>query len=82
MVSTGTGILITLEIFGGAGRSLLRVVEARELTTMQVLSDDALEATEAEQVIFHALQLDALVAEEGDDRAQPGQLLRCRVNRP
>ena len=42
----------------------------------------ALEATKAEQVIFHALQLDALVAEEGDDRAQPGQLLRCRVNRP
>jgi transposase-like protein len=42
----------------------------------------ALEAAEAQQVILHALEFDALVAEEADDRAQPGQLLRCRVNRP
>jgi hypothetical protein len=42
----------------------------------------ALKATEAQQVILHALQFDALVAEEGDDRAQPGQLLRCRIDRP
>ena len=50
MVSTGARILIALEIFGGAGRSLLRVVEARELTAVQVLTDDALEATEVTQV--------------------------------
>jgi hypothetical protein len=41
-----------------------------------------LKATEAQQVILHALQLDALVAEEGNDRAQPGQLLGCRIDRP
>jgi len=42
----------------------------------------ALEAAEAQEIVFHALEFDALVTEEVDDRAQPGQLLRRRVNRP
>jgi hypothetical protein len=42
----------------------------------------ALKATEAQQVILQALQFNALVAEEGDDRAQPCQLLRRRINGP
>jgi hypothetical protein len=42
----------------------------------------ALEATESQEVILHALQFDALVAKEGDDWAQPSQLLRRCVNRP
>jgi hypothetical protein len=32
-------------------------------------SAHALKAPEAEQVVFHALQLNALITEEGDDRA-------------
>jgi len=50
VVGTGAGILVTLEIFRGAGRSLLRVVKARELAAVQVLPDDALEATEVTEV--------------------------------
>jgi hypothetical protein len=42
----------------------------------------ALKAAEAQEIVLHALKFNALVAEEGDDRAQPGQLLRCRVDRP
>jgi hypothetical protein len=45
-------------------------------------STHALEAAESQEVILHALQFDALVAKEGDDWAQPGQLLRRCVNRP
>jgi hypothetical protein len=42
----------------------------------------ALEAAEAQEIVFHALEFNALVTEEVDDRAQPSQLLRRRINRP
>jgi len=45
-------------------------------------SAHALEAAESQEVVFHALQFNALVTKEGDDWAQPGQLLRRCVNRP
>ena len=46
VVRAGAGILVTLEIFRGAGRSLLGVVKALQFAAMEMLSDDAFEAAE------------------------------------
>ena len=50
VVRARAGILVTLEIFRSAGRSLLGVVEALQLTAMEVLADDAFEAAEFAKV--------------------------------
>ena len=50
VVRASAGILVTLEIFRGAGRSLLSVVEALQLAAMEVLTDDTLEAAEFAKV--------------------------------
>ena len=51
VVRAGAGILVALEIFRGAGRGLLGVVEALQFTAMEVLTDDALEAAEFAEVL-------------------------------
>jgi hypothetical protein len=50
VVRAGAGILVTLEIFRGAGRSLLGVVEALQLAAVEVLADNAFEAAEFAEV--------------------------------